>query len=52
LCTPVDEESRLHYYYERQLLGIEVQWYQSENAYEDIGEFIYIYWKMTTGICD
>jgi hypothetical protein len=28
-----------------------VQKYQSENAYEDIREFIYIYWKTTTGIC-
>jgi hypothetical protein len=49
---PVNEESRLHYYYERQLREIAVQGYQSENAYENIGELIYIYWKTTTGTCD
>jgi hypothetical protein len=51
ISAPHDEKPRLHYYHERQLRGTTVQGYQSENEYEVIGKFIYIYWKKITRTC-
>jgi hypothetical protein len=48
---PANAKQGLYYYYERQLRGDAVLWYWSQDRDEASGEFIYIYWMATAGIC-